>query len=82
VIFSAVISLKTLVRLSPATAALPALFQIDALLFTVEARPADVVRAIVRADGLDDVTAFPLATLAPDGSILNCFRHLFILRIL
>jgi hypothetical protein len=50
------------------------------LLFTIEARPADVVRAIVRADGLDDMAAFALATLAPDGSILNCFRHLFSLR--
>jgi hypothetical protein len=40
------------------------------------------MHAIVRADSLDDVTTFLLAPLAPDGRVLNSFRHLFSLKYL
>ncbi len=42
----------------------PGGLEVDALLFSITACPADVVRAVVRADELDEVAARLVATLA------------------
>ena len=42
----------------------PSRLLVEALLVTLNAIPAEIVRPVVRAEGLDDVSGFAIATFA------------------
>ncbi len=64
-------------RSASSPAALPRLFEVDALLFSIQARPTDIVRQIVSSDELDEVLALPVTPFTIIGSALLRLRHRF-----